>query len=61
MTGNRSGQSTMAYIVLLVAILVAVVFAARRNGPIDSGMKGSLEKAKDIMTKGVDDGASRFQ
>ncbi len=57
---SRGGQGTLEYLLVLLAILLALVYGVRQSGPIQSGTNSILTGAQEVMANAVRDAANRF-
>ena len=53
-------QGTVEYLLVLVAIVLAVLFAARANGPIQSAIDGVSSDASSVISTAVNDVKGRL-
>ena len=56
----RGGQGTIEYLLVLVAILLAVLFAASANGPIQAAIGSVSSDASNVITNTVNDVKGRL-
>lgn len=57
---KRAGQSTLEYLLALVAIVLAILYAARSNGPIQTAVGKVLTDTSDVIKGAVDASAQRL-
>lgn len=53
-------QGTIEYLLVLVAILLAMLFAVRTGGPVQSAVDTLLSDVADVISKAVTDAKGRL-
>ena len=57
---RQRGQGTIEYLLMVAAVLLALLFAARPSGPIQAGASTLLSTAGQAVADTVDDAKTRF-
>jgi hypothetical protein len=57
---KQAGQSTLEYLLVLVAVMLALFFGVRQNGPIQSAVSGVLSDTGSAISDAVEAAKKRI-